>query len=110
LERGYEYTYRVQKIENGTVVTAQTYNQFHLLVEEARQVNGNLVHLKRLEYPAIDNQQFSAQPAQYSLISKEEQIWFSGPDSQAQSRFWDYDEYGNMLKFVDENDISERYE
>lgn len=66
--------------------------------------------MKRLEYPAIDNQQFSDQPAQYSLISKEEQIWFSGSDSQAQSRLWDYDEYGNMLKFVDENDISERYE
>ncbi|MEZ9460271.1 RHS repeat protein [Vibrio splendidus] len=110
LERGYEYTYRVQKIENGSIVTAQTYNQFHLLVEEARQVNGDLVHLKRLEYPAIDNQQFSAQPAQYSLISEEEQVWFSGSDSQAQSRLWDYDEYGNMLKFVDENDIAERYE
>ncbi|MCW0469459.1 hypothetical protein OH492_12030 [Vibrio chagasii] len=70
LERGREYGYRVQKIENGSIVTAQTYNQFHLLVEEARHVDGNLVHLKRLDYPALDNQEFSAQPAQYSLISK----------------------------------------
>ncbi|CAH7262171.1 Sugar-binding protein [Vibrio chagasii] len=110
LERGREYSYRVQKIENGSIVTAQTYNQFHLLVEEARHVDGNLVHLKRLDYPALDNQEFSAQPAQYSLISKEEQIWFSGSDSQAQNRFWDYDEYGNMLRFVDENSITEHYE
>ncbi|PSV20625.1 RHS repeat protein [Photobacterium leiognathi subsp. mandapamensis] len=110
LERGIEYTYQVQKVENNYTKTIQIYNQFHLLVEEARLVNGRLVHRKNLSYPARNNTPFSDQPAQYALINKEEQTWLSGSDSHQQTRVWEYDKYGNMLLFKDENNITERYE
>lgn len=110
LERGFEYTYRVQKVESNTIKTVQTYNQFHLLIEEARLVNNKPVYLKKLDYPARNNEDFSNQPAQYALIYNEEQTWFSGNDSHTQTRTWSYDEYGNILSFRDENNITERYE
>jgi YD repeat-containing protein len=110
LERGVEYSYSVQKVESGTVKTVQTYNQFHLLVEEARWVNNKFVHLKKLWYPARDNEDFADQPAQYALINQEDQTWLSGEDSHQQTRYWEYDQYGNMLSFKDENNITEHYE
>lgn len=110
LERGIEYSYRVQKVESETVKTVQTYNQFHLLVEETRLVNEKIVYLKTLRYPARDNENFASQPAQYALISQEDQTWLSGEDSHLQTRYWEYDQYGNMLSFKDENNITEYYE
>ncbi|MFM2585497.1 RHS repeat domain-containing protein [Vibrio campbellii] len=110
LERGFEYAYQVQKVEGGTIKTIQTYNQFHLLVKEERLVNNKVVHLKTLSYPARNNENFANQPAQYALINKEEQKWSSGEDSHLQTRHWDYDQYGNMLSFKDENNITEFYE
>lgn len=110
LERGVEYSYSVEKVESGSVKTVQTYNQFHLLVEEARLVNDQLVHLKTLGYPARDNEVFANQPAQYALMNQEDQTWLSGEDSHLQIRHWEYDQYGNMLSFKDENNIIEYYE
>ncbi|PKQ75539.1 sugar-binding protein [Aeromonas sobria] len=111
LERGNEYIYRVQKLENGGAVkTVQTYNQFHLLMEEFRYVNEKIVYHKMLRYPARDNVDFSSQPAQYALISQEDQTWLSGEHSHLQTRYWEYDQYGNMLTFKDENNITEYYE
>ncbi|EKF9160637.1 RHS repeat protein [Vibrio cholerae] len=110
LERGIEYSYSVQKVESGMIKTIQTYNQFHLLVEEVRLVNDTLVHLKTLGYPARDNENFANQPAQYALINQEDQTWLSGENSHLQTRHWEYDQYGNMLSFRDENNITEHYE
>ena len=110
LERGYEYTYRVQKTENDGTRTIQTYNQFHLLVEEARIVNNKVVYQRTLSYPAQNNLSFSAQPAQYALIHTETNRWQDGADSHSQQRVWEYDTFGNLLSFSDENNIKESYE
>lgn len=110
LERGRTYTYQVSKIENGGIETKQTYNQFHLLIEEERIVNGKTTYCKKLGYPALDNTSFDDQPAQYALINTEQQTWQMDNDSHTQIRVWDYDRYGNMLLFTDENNITEQYQ
>lgn len=110
LERGVAYTYQISKIENGEIETKQTYNQFHLLIEEERIVNRQTVHCKKLGYPALDNTSFADQPAQYALIDTEQQTWQMDNDSHTQVRFWIYDKYGNMLLFTDENNITEQYQ
>ena len=112
LERGVPYTYQVKKIETGEdeIETKQTYNQFHLLIEEERIVNRQTVHCKKLGYPALDSTSFADQPAQYALIDTEEQTWTMGNDSHTQIRLWNYDKYGNMLRFTDENNITEYYQ
>ncbi|GEM74684.1 RHS repeat protein [Vibrio sagamiensis] len=110
LERGYIYTYRVQKIENDATRIIQTYNQFHLLIEEVKLVNNKIVHQKTLTYPAKDNIPFTAQPPQYALINNEIEKWQDGADHHTQQRIWEYDTFGNLLSFTDENNIIENYE
>lgn len=110
LERGRPYVYQVEKVEGGTIKSVQTYNQFHLLTEESRAIGSTVVFRRKLSYPALENQPFSDQPAQYSLINKEDLTWYNDNSNYTKTRVWNYDQFGNLLVFIDENGVSESYE
>ncbi|ELB2794089.1 hypothetical protein QMX34_004753, partial [Aeromonas hydrophila] len=102
-ETASNYTYSCTETFGSKEIT-QTYNKYHLLVEEAiRELPGRQVMQKTtMEYYADTNKGFVAQSMQYLLPRKQVTTYYnSAGNSRSEVSESEFDIYGNELRKVD---------
>lgn len=100
-----DYTYTCTE-KFGERELTQTYNKYHLLVEESLKDTSNwpgyVVQEISMEYYADTTREFAEQPEQYVFPKKQTTRYFSSAGgSRAEVIEYEYDNYGNEVSRID---------
>jgi RHS repeat-associated protein len=105
----YRYTGTEFVNDDNNLRTTYTYNNFHLLLSEELNTNGNK-KTTTIEYPMRPNQPFSEQPPQFQLpISHTIEYKNKNGTSRPVTNLTTYDEWGNLIEQTDPGLLKTQY-